>query len=66
MSLPNIVLAPFACAYDLFGIGYRGRVVEVLLEHVSDQGSRHSMVTINFIMDITQQTLPLFDGDTAL
>ena len=66
MSLSSIVLAPFAGAYDLFGIGYSGRPVEALSEHVFDQGSRRGVVTVDPTMDITQQTLPLFEGDAAL
>ena len=66
MSLPSIVLAPFIGAYDLLGIGYRGRLVEALSKHVSDQGSGRSMVIADPTMDITQQMLPLFDGDAAL
>ena len=66
MSLPSIVLAPFPGAYDLLGIGNRGRPVEALSERVSDQGSRRSMVTADPTMDIAQQTLPLFEGDATL
>ena len=66
MSLPSVVLAPFACAYDLFGIWYRGRPVEALSECVSDQGSRHGVVTADPTMDIAQQKFPLFDGDIEL
>ena len=66
MSLPSVVLAPFVGAYDLLGIGYRGRPVEALSEHVFDQGSGHGMVTIDPTMDIAQQMLPLFEGDAAL
>ena len=52
MSLPSVVLAPFAGAYDLLSIGYRGRPVEALSEHVSDQGSRRDMVATDPTMDI--------------
>ena len=66
MSLPSIVLAPFVGAYNLLGVGYRGRLVEALSEHVSDQGSGCGIVTADPIVDITQQTLNLFEGDAAL
>ena len=66
MSLPSIVLTPFVGAHNLLGVGYYGRPVEALSECISDQGSRRSMGTIDPTMDITQQTLPLFDGDAAL
>ena len=60
------MLAPFAGAYDLLGVGYHGRPVEALSKHVSDQGSRCGMMTADPTVDIAQQTLPLFDGDAAL
>ena len=66
VSLPSVVLAPFAGAYDLLGIGYRGRPVEALSECVFDQGSGRGMVTIDPTMDIAHQTLPLFEGDAVL
>ena len=66
MSLPSVVLTPFAGAYHLLSIGYCGWLVEALSEHVSDQGSRHGMVTADPTMNIAQQMLPLFDGDAAL
>ena len=66
MSLSSIVLAPFIGAYDLLSIGYRGRPVEALSEHVFDQGSRRGVVTVDPTMDITQQTPPPFDRDVAL
>ena len=66
MSLPSVVLAPFASAYDLFSISYHGRLVEALSEHVSDQGFGCGMVTIDPTVDIAQQMLPPFDRDVAL
>ena len=66
MSLPSIVLASFIGVYDLLGISYHGRLVEALSEHVFDQGSRRGMVMVDPTMDITQQMLPLFEGDAAL
>ena len=39
MSLPSVVLASFAGAYDLLGVGHRGWLVETLPECISDQGS---------------------------
>ena len=64
--MPSVVLAPFVGAYDLLGIGYYSGPVEALSECVSNQGSRHGMVTVDPTMDIAQQMLPLFDGDAAL
>ena len=61
----RVVLAPFVGAYDLLGVGYRGRPVEALSERVSDQGSRRGMVTTDPTVDIAQQPLPLFDGDAV-
>ena len=66
VSLSSVVPTPFAGAYDLLGIGYHGGPVEALSECVSDQGSRHGMVTVDPTVDIAQQMLPLFDGDAAL
>ena len=66
MSLPSIVLTPFLGAHNLLGVGYYGRPVEALSEHVSDQGSRRGMVTADPTMDIAQQPLPLFDGEATL
>ena len=64
--MPSVVLAPFAGAYDLLGVGYRGRPVESLSKCVSNQGSRRGMVTVDPTMDIAQQKLPLLDGDAEL
>ena len=50
----------------MFSVGYRGRPVEALSECISDQGSKCGMVTADPTMDITQQLLPLLDGDAAL
>ena len=66
MSLPSVVLAPFAGAYDLLGVSYRGRPVEDLSERIFDQGSGRGVVTTDPTMDIAQQMLPLFDGDAEL
>ena len=66
VGLLSIVLTPFTGAHNLFGVGYYGRPVEALTECISDQGSRHGMVTVDPTMDIAQQPLPLFDGDAAL
>ena len=66
MGLPSVVLTPFAGAHDMFSVGYRGRPVEALLKHISDQGPRRGMVPADATVDITQQLLPLFDGDAVL
>ena len=50
----------------MFSIGYRGQLVEALLERISNQGSRHSMVTVDPTVDVAQQPLSLFDDDAAL
>ena len=52
MDLSIIVLTPFAGAHNLFGVGYYGRPVEALSEHVSDQGSRRGMETVDPTVDI--------------
>ena len=66
MSLPSVVLAPFTGAYNLLGVGYYGGPVEALSKHIPNQGSKCGMVTTYPTMDIAQQKLPLFDGDTEL
>ena len=50
----------------MFSVSYRGRPVEALLEHISNQGPRCGLVPTDPTMDISQQLLPLFDGDAAL
>ena len=66
VNLPSIVLTPFTGAYNLLGVGYCGGPVEALSECISNQGSRRGMVTADPTVDITQQVLPLLDGDAAL
>ena len=66
VSLLSVVLAPFAGAYDLFGIGYYSGPVEALSECVPNQGSRRGMVTTDPTMDIAQQMLLQFEGDAVL
>ena len=66
VSLPSIVLAPFVGAYDLLGISYCNGPVQALSECIPNQGSRCGVVTVDPTMDIAQQKLPLFDGDTEL
>ena len=63
MGLLSIVLTPFVGVRNLFSIGYYGWPVEALSKRVFDQGSRRGMVTA---VDITQQSLPMFDGNAAL
>ena len=62
----SIVLAPFASAYDLLGVGYCSGPVEALSERIPNQGSRHSVMPTDPTMDITQQKLPLINRDTEL
>ena len=50
--MPSVVLAPFIGAYNQFNVGYRGRLVEALSKHVSDQGSGRGMVTADPTVDI--------------
>ena len=57
---------PFTGAYDLLSVGYYSGPVEALSECVFDQGSWCGMVTTDPTMDITQQALPLLNGDAAL
>ena len=66
VSLPSIVLVPFAGAHNLFSVGYYGRLVEALPECIFDQGSRHGMVTVDPTVDVAQQLLLLFERDAAL
>ena len=66
VSLPSVVLTPFAGAYDLLGVGYCSGPVEALSECVSNQGPRHGMVTTDPTVDVAQQKFSLFDGDTEL
>ena len=66
VSLPSIVLTPFAGAHDLLGISYYSGPIKALLESVSNQGSRRDVVIAEPTMDIAQQVLPLLNGDAAL
>ena len=60
------VYPPFAGVHDVLSVSHRGCPVEALSKCVFDQGSRRSMMTANPTVDITQQLLPLFDGDAVL
>ena len=53
VSLPIVILTPFAGAFDLLGVGYCSGPVEALSECVSNQGSRRGVVTADPTMDIT-------------
>ena len=64
--MPSVVLALFTGAYDLLGVGYCSGPVEALSKCVPNQGSRRGVVTVGPTMDITQQKLPLLDGDAEL
>ena len=66
VGLSSVVLTPFTGAHNLFSVGYCSQPVEALSKHVSNQGPRHGMVPVDPTMDITQQLLPLFDGDAML
>ena len=55
VSLPSIVLTPFAGAYDLLGVGYYSGLVEALSEYISNQGPWRGVVTIDPTVDVTQQ-----------
>ena len=66
VGLLSIVLKPFPGVYDMLSIGHHDWLVEALSECISDQGSRHGMVTADPAMDIAQQLLPLLDGDAVL
>ena len=66
VRLSSVVLAPFAGAYDLLGVGYCSGPVVALSKCVPNQGSRPGMVTTDPTVDITQQKLPLFDRATEL
>ena len=62
----SVLVTPFAGAYDLLGVGYYGGPVEALSECIPNQGYRCGVVTAYPTMDMAQQKLPLFDGDTEL
>ena len=62
----EVLLTPFIGVRNLFSVGYCGWPVEALSERISDQGPRCGMVPTDPTMDISQQLLPLFDGDAVL
>ena len=66
VSLPSVVLTPFAGAYNLLGVGYCSGLVEALSECVSNQGPWRSMVAADPSVDVAQQKSSLFAGDTEL
>ena len=66
MSIPSVVLTPFAGSYDLLGIDYYSGPIEALSECVSNQGPRHGMVTVDPTVDVAQQKSSLFVGDAEL
>ena len=66
MSLPSIVLTPFAGAYNLLSVGYYGGPVEALSECIPNQGPWHGMVTADPTVDVAQEKSSLFDGDIEL
>ena len=55
VSLPSVVLTPFAGAYDLLSIGYCSVPVKALSECVSNQGPWYGVVTADPTMDVAQQ-----------
>ena len=66
MSLPSIVLTPFAGAYNLLSVGYCGGPVEALSKCAPNQGSRRGMVTADPAVDVAQQKSSLFTRDAEL
>ena len=66
VGLPSVVLTPLTGAHNLFSVDYYSRPVKALLKRIFDQGPRRVMVPKDSTVDITQQLLPLFDGDVAL
>ena len=66
VSLPSVVLTPFAGAYNLLGIGYYGGPVEALPKCIPNQGSWCSMMTADSTVDVAQQEFSLFARDTEL
>ena len=66
VSLSSVVLAPFAGAYDLLGVGYCSGPVEALSECISNQGPRRGMVTVDPTVDVAQQKFSLFARDTEM
>ena len=66
VSLSSIVLTTFIGAHDLLGVDYYSGLVEARSECISNNGSRRGLVTVDPIVDITQQVHPLLNGDAAL
>ena len=64
--MPSVVLAPFAGAYNLLGIGYCGGPVETLSECIPNQSSWCGMMTADSTMDVAQQEFSQFARDTEL
>ena len=62
VSLSSVVLAPFTGAYNLLSVSYYSGLVEALSECIPNQGSRHSMVTVDPTLDIARQKFPYSMG----
>ena len=52
VSLPSVVLTPFAGAYDLLNVGNCSGLVKALSEYISNQGPQCSMVAADPTMDV--------------
>jgi hypothetical protein len=66
MRLSSIVLAPFARAYNLHGVGYGSGPVETLLEGLPDEGPQSDVMFACPNVDVLQQLPSFQDGDASL
>jgi hypothetical protein len=66
IGLPRVVLAPFASAHHVHGIGHDGWPVEALPKYVFNESSWCGVVSTCPTMDILQLLSPLLGRDAAL
>lgn len=65
MVLLGVVLAFFACPNEVLGVGEGHRLVEAMSEGFPYEGPRGNMVHVDVSMNVEEQLLPHFRGNTS-
>jgi hypothetical protein len=66
IGLAGVKLAPFAGAYNLAGVGNRGRPVEALAECVAYEGAWRRVVAAQARVNVSEELAPLGNGHASL
>jgi hypothetical protein len=66
IGLAGVKLAPFASAYNLAGVGNRGRPVEALAVRIAYEGARCRVVAAHARVNVSEELAPLGDGHASL